>query len=168
MDDDEINGLVARIASQNGTEIIGGVHGLAIDGDERVPRLHAGLVSTAFQHDTLHVDVLLFRNELRRKTAEQQKHDERREQVGCWTCSKHAKTFSARCAHQLVGLRFSKRSQRQGAELKQAKRPHAHAVAPGEQPVTEFVNHQRHDKCNDAPAEGNHRVDAGDSDEFAG
>ena len=41
-------------------------------------------------------------------------------------------------------------------------------MASGQQPVAEFVNHQGDDEGHDAPTEGDDRVDAGYSDEFAG
>ena len=144
------------------------MNGLAVNGHEGVPRLHAGLVCPSFEHDALDVNVILVGHQLRREASQHQQHHKRCKEVGRRASSKHPETFTPRRTHQLVRLGLGERTEGQRSELKQTKRANAHAVASSQQSVAEFVNHQGDDEGHDAPTKGNDRVDAGHSDELAG
>ena len=114
---------------------------LTVDGNQGVPRLHAGLLSTTVHHDASDVDVILFGDDLRRDSAQQQHHDESSKEVVAGPAA-NIRRRSLRGSHQLVRLWFSECAQRQWTKLEQTERTDTHAVAPSEQAMTKFVNHE--------------------------
>ena len=64
MNDHQIDGVVALVAKKDIPEIVRCVNRLTIDGNQGVPRLHAGLLCTTVHHDASDVDVILFGDDL--------------------------------------------------------------------------------------------------------
>ena len=87
------------------------MNGLAVDGHERVPRLHTGLVCASLEHDALNVDVIFVGYQLRRKPTQHQQHHERSKEVGRRASSKHPETFPSGGTHQLVRLGLGERTE---------------------------------------------------------
>ena len=106
---DHIDRVVAGVAGQDRTEVVGRVHRFAVDGDQRVPRFHPRLVCTAVHHDTLNVNVILLCRKLRGQTAKQDQHHKCSKEIGGGAGSKHAEALSTGRTHQFIGLGFMQR-----------------------------------------------------------